>query len=201
MPSVLALSLSLLAAAAEPGLLETQEAAARAAGGTAADDASRMSRARLAHWAPQLRGQGLVRDDEKSRTGEFRLAPLREQDLGTGHAWSVMLAWDFAQVIYARDESQLALAHAHLARIRREVAGKAAQLWVQRQAARAAWLSASAGARIEACFALLKLTAELDALTSGLFRDAVSDEEAACAAGAAPPTPGPQSQPVEGEKK
>lgn len=203
MPGALACLLSLVAAAvAEPGLRETQEAAARAAGGTAAEDASRMARARLAHWAPQLRGQGLVRDDEKSRAGEYRLAPLREQDLGTGHVWSVMLAWDFAQVIYARDESQLALAHAHLARLRREAADRAAQLWVQRPAARAAWRSATAGARVEACLALLRITAELDALTAGLFHDVVAREEAACAAEEGPPPPGPEHSPeLPGEEK
>ena len=185
MPSALAVSLVLAAAGppgepAEPGLAETQAAAARAAGGTAEDDASRASRARLAHWAPQLRGQGQVRDDEKSRNGEFRLAPLREQDLGTGHVWSVMLAWDFSQVVYAREESQIALAGAHLARLRREAAEKAAQLWIARRAARARWSSAAAAERSDACFALLARTAELDALTAGLFREAVFREEAAC---------------------
>jgi hypothetical protein len=190
LPSPLALCACLLAAsgpageaASEPGLLETQAAAARAAGGTDAEDASRVSRARLAHWAPQLRGQAQLKDDEKSRVGEFRLAPLREQDVGVGHAWAVVLAWDFSQVVYARDESQLALAHAHLSRLRREAAERAAQLFLERQRARALWLSAPPGpARLELCFAELRITAQLDALTNGLFRDAVSREEAACTA-------------------
>ena len=192
MPSALAICLWLLASTGpaglssepepEPGLGETAAAAARAAGGEAADDFSRESRARSAHWLPQLRTQALVRDDEKSRNGEYRLAPLHEQDLGAGHAWSVLLAWDFSQVVYAREESQLALAHAQLARARREAADKAAQLWIDRRVQRARWLSLSPGAlRAEACFAELRLTAELDALTAGLFRDALSREEAACA--------------------
>ena len=47
---------------------------------------------------------------------------------------------------------------------------------------RARWISLSPGAlRAEACFAELRLTAELDAITAGLFRDALSREEAACA--------------------
>ena len=188
MPSVLAL-VWLIAAAPpgaepeEPGLLEVQEAAARTAGGTAAEDASRARRARLAHWAPQIRGQAQLRDDEKWRTGEFRLAPLHEQDLGVGHAWTVILSWDLPQVVYARDESQLALAHAHLSRVRREAANKAAQVLLERRRARAHWLLLPRGeARAEACFAGLRLTAELDALTAGLFHDAVSAEETACAA-------------------
>ena len=78
----------------EPSLVETQEAAARAAGGRVEEDASRTSRARLAHWAPQLRGQSQLKDDEKSRNGEFRLAPLHEQDVSAGHVWSIVLGWD-----------------------------------------------------------------------------------------------------------
>jgi hypothetical protein len=130
-----------------------------------------------------LRGQSQLRDDEKSRNGEFRLAPLHEQDVGTGHLWSVMLAWDFSQVVYAHDESQIALANAQLARMRREAAEKASRLFIERRRTQARRLSeASAPARLELCFAELRLTAELDALTAGLFRDALSREEAACAA-------------------
>jgi hypothetical protein len=175
------LAAAVLAAEEEPGMVEVQEAAARAAGGTSKEDASRASRARLAHWAPQLRGQAQLRDDAKSRLGEFRLAPLREQDVSVGRAWAVVLAWDFSQVVYARDESQIALANAHLARVRREAAEKAAQLYVDRHRARARWLSQEPGPeRTVACFDLLKLTAELDALTAGLLRDAVASEEQAC---------------------
>jgi hypothetical protein len=166
----------------EPGLAETADAAARVAGGIAADDFSREARARSAHWMPQLRSQALLRDDERSRNGEFRLAPVREQDLAAGHAWTFMLAWDFSQVVYAREESQLALAHAQLARVRREAADRAAQIWIDRRQQQARWLSFPPGAtRAEACFAELRLTAELDALTAGLFRDALAREEAACA--------------------
>ena len=161
MPSALALCVWLLAAEgaatgppSEPSLAETADAAARFAGGSATDDFSREARARRAHWAPQLRAQGLLRDDEKSRNGEYRLAPLREQDVGTGRVWSVVLAWDFSQIVYAREESQLALAHAQLSRARREAADKASQLWIERRQQRARWLALAAGPlRAEACFA------------------------------------------------
>src|SRR3954464_6442629 len=87
----------LLAAAAgeapEPSLPDAQEAAARAAGGSEAQDAARLARARSAHWAPQLRAQGGGREDEKLRAGEYRLAPIREQDVGAGRTWSLMLPW------------------------------------------------------------------------------------------------------------
>ncbi|TMA76823.1 MAG: hypothetical protein E6J58_13520 [Deltaproteobacteria bacterium] len=87
------------------------------------------------------------------------------------------LTWDFSQLVFAREETQLALAHAQLARARRDAAERAAQLWIERQKARALWTAA--GTR-ESCFALLRATAALVALT-GLFRDAVAREEAACA--------------------
>jgi hypothetical protein len=188
LPSALAVCLGLLAVApaaaepqAEPGLAEVQEAAARLAGGPAEQDASRTARARAAHWAPALRGQAGLRDGVRTRRGEARLAPLREDDTSLDHTWAVLLNWDFSQVIFAREETQLALAHANLARVRRDAAGKAAQLWIDRRRARTSYLGTPPGAaRASACFSLLLLTAELEALT-GLFRDAVSHQEAACA--------------------
>lgn len=167
----------------EPGLAEAQAAAARHAGGAEADDASRTSRARNAHWAPAVRGQAGWRDDQRSRRGEFRLAPLIEDDISSGHAWTVTVTWDFSQVVYAREESQIALAHAHLARLRREAAERAGKLWVDRARARAVLEALPPGPRhLEALLELLRLTGELDALTGGLFRDALSREEAAYAA-------------------
>lgn len=171
---------ALAGGAAEPGLLATQEAAARVAGGSGAEDAARLSRARNAHWAPQLRAQGGEREDERLRAGEYRAAPVREQDAGAGRSWSVTLSWDFAQLVFAREETQLALAQARLAHARREAAEKAAALWIERRQARALWLRARTQ---EACYALLRLTAELDALTAGLFHDAAQREESACAGG------------------
>lgn len=177
---MLALCASLLAAAAgpaEPGLLETLDAAARAAGGSADEDASRTRRARNAHWAPQLRGQVMDKEDQRDRAGEFRLAPLREHAAGTGRTWALMITWDFSQVVYAREESQLALANAHLARLRREAQARAGELWIERRKARA---RLSSPPMPEPCLALLRLTSELDALTAGLFRDSLSQEQALC---------------------
>jgi hypothetical protein len=178
----LALAVWLLASSTmdlEPGLLETQEAAAKSAGGSAAQDVARTARARAAHWAPQLRAQATLRDDQKSRVGEFRLAPLLEQDAAVGRALLVTVTWDLSQLVFAREESQLALASLQLARARREAAERAAQLWIDRRRARSLWLSS--GSR-ESCVALLRMTAALVALTGGLFREAVEREEAACAA-------------------
>ncbi len=177
-----ALVVLLAAAAAEPGLEETQQAAAHRAAGDSGDDASRTLRARRAHWAPALRAQLGFKQDERARRGVFRNAPLLEDDTGDGRAWGVVLQWDFAQVVYARDESQLALAHAHLARLRTDAAAQAAKLWTQRRLKRLSVLSTPAGVpRLAPALELLALTAELDALTGGLFHDAFAREEAACA--------------------
>jgi len=164
-------------ALAEPTLLEVQAAAARTAGGAAESDAGRTARLRASHWAPVLRGQLVRKDDVRSRVGELRGYPLRQDDAGAAHTWSVTLTWDFAQVVYAREESQLALAHVHLARVRREAAEKAASLWIERRQKRASLREMSGGARREAALDALRISAELDALTGGLYRDVVAQEQ------------------------
>jgi hypothetical protein len=174
--------MALLCAAAltavEPTLVEVQAAAARTAGGNAAEDARRTARLRASRWAPILRGEFLHKDDVRSRVGELRGYPLRQDDAGAAHTWAVTLIWDFAQLIYAREESQLALAHVHLARARREAAEKAASLWVERRQTRESLRSLSGAARREAALDALRLSAELDALTGGLYRDIVAHEQA-----------------------
>jgi len=173
--------IALLCAAAalvEPGLPEAQAAAQRTAGGTAADDAARTARLRRSHWAPVLRGEILRRDDLRDRVGEVRGYPLRQQDWGAAATWSVTLTWDFAQLVYAREESQLALAHVHLARVRREAADRAAALWVERRQKRASMDALGGAAWREAALELLRVTAELDAVTGGLYRDLLAREEA-----------------------
>lgn len=179
---MVALALAVLLAAAEPGLEETQQAAARTAAGEAADDASRAQRARRAHWAPVVRGQVGFKQDERARRGVFRNAPLLEDDTGDGRVWAVALQWDLAQVIYAREESSLALTHAHLARLRSEAAAQAARLWTERRLKQLSLSSAPPGAqRLAAALELMALTAGLDALAGGLFHEALAREEAACA--------------------
>ena len=173
---------ALLCAAAlavvEPTLIEVQAAAARTAGGTAAEDARRTARLRASHWAPVLRGELLRKEDVRTRTGELRGYPLRQDDAAAAHTWAITLTWDFAHLVYAHEESQLALAHVHLARVRREAAEKAASLWVERRQTRESLRVLSGAARREAALDALRLSAELDALTGGLYRDIVAREQA-----------------------
>jgi uncharacterized protein YjiS (DUF1127 family) len=163
--------------AAEPTLVEVQAAAARLAAGDAADDASRTSRLRASRLAPVVRGELIGKTDDRTRRGEYRLAPLREDDASEGRTWGIVLTWDLAQLVYSREEGQLALAHQHLARVRREAALQAAKLWIERRQKCAALQRLSGPVRREAEFDLLRTTAELDALTGGLYREAVAEAE------------------------
>jgi len=169
--------LAAAARASEPTLVEAQAAAARHAAGTAADDADRTGRLRASHLAPTVRGELLGRVDDRTRRGEYRLAPLREDDASEGRTWGIVVTWDFSQLVYSREEGQLALAHQHLARVRREVALQAAKLWTERRQKCAALQKMSGPLRREAYLDLLRITAELDALTGGLYREALADVE------------------------
>jgi uncharacterized protein YjiS (DUF1127 family) len=169
--------LAAAAQASEPTLVEVQTAAARHAAGTFADDADRTSRLRASRLAPTVRGELIGKTDERTRRGEFRLAPLREDDASEARTWGVVVTWDLAQLVYSREEGQLALAHQHLARVRREVAFQAAKLWIERRQKCAALLKLSGPLRREAHLDLLRITAELDALTGGLYREALAEAE------------------------
>jgi hypothetical protein len=171
-------------AAVEPALIEVQAAAARTAAGSAAEDARRSARLRSSHWAPVLRSELLRKEDARSRVGELRGYPLRQEDAGAAHTWAVTLTWDFAQLVYAREESQLALAHVHLARVRRQAAERAAELWVERRQRRASLGTLTGPARADAALDLLRVTAELDAVTGGLYRELLAREEAELGGGA-----------------
>jgi hypothetical protein len=176
--ALIALLCAAAAAGSEPTLREAQAAAARTAGDLVGEDAGRTARLRRSHWAPVLRGQFLLRDDLRGRVGESRGYPSRSQDAGSANSWSVTLTWDFARLIYAREESQLALAHAHLARARREAAQRAAELWVERRLKRASLPGLSGPARREAALESLRVTADLDAATGGLYGELLAREEA-----------------------
>ena len=173
------------AAAPEPTLQAVEEAAMRVAAGTAEEDRSREARARASHWAPVLHGQYGIRDDDRARRGEFRLAPLVEDDTGQSRAWAVIATWDVAQIVYSREETQLALTHVHLARVRQQAAAEAAQLYEERWRRRISLRlngSGSSPERVDALLGLLRATAGLDALTGGLFAAQLAEAEELLAA-------------------
>jgi len=165
----------------EPTLEETQAAAIQLAAGDAGDDASRVTRARAAHWAPVLRGQLGGTTTTQSRDGTQDADPLQWNQLANASSWLVSATWDLPSAIYSRDETQLALTSVHLARVRREVAERAAELYASRTRcllALRAQAQASATSQLEAALALLSVTADLDALTAGLFHPALARVQA-----------------------
>jgi hypothetical protein len=163
--------------AAEPTLVEVTAAAAKTAAGEQSDDASRMARLRKSHLAPVVRAELVTKTDDRTRRGEFRLAPLVEDDAAVGHTWGIVVTWDLAQIVYAKEEGQLALAHQQLARVRREAQAKATQLWIERQRKCAALDKSTLALRHEAQLDLLRVTAELDGLTGGLYREILVEAE------------------------
>ncbi len=184
--------------AAEPSIVEVQQAAARVAGGEASEDQSRLSRARAAHWAPVLRGLIGGKSNELSRIGTYRGAPVQLTDLGSSLSWGVSATWDLPQVIYSRDEAQLGHAQLHLAKARLQAATEAARLYLDRREKRrtlATLIDAAGSARSRLLLEILRLTAELDARTGGLFRASLEGEAAessrALDAPAAPAQPAP----------
>jgi hypothetical protein len=161
--------------AREPSLQEAQAAASRRAAGESADDASRISRARIAHWAPVVRGQYGGTNTDQTRDGVQYQDPLHWTNVGVATTWAVTLTWDLPQAISSRDESQLWLSLLHLTRARQEAAERAADLYAQRRRRlavlreRASSSPASPAVQLEAALGLLETTAALDALTGGLF--------------------------------
>ena len=162
----------------EPTLAEVQAAAARLAAGGTEEDASRLRRARAAHWAPVLRAQVGRADTEATRAGTQSQAPLHWDQQGGATTWTVAATWDLGQLIYDRDENALALSSAQLARRRQEVAEQAAQLYAERLR-RLQASSDARGARLDTALELLRATAALDALTGGLFSEALASAQAA----------------------
>ena len=168
-------------AGAEPTLIEAQAAAGRVAAGEPSDDASRLFRARAAHWAPVVRGQVGIKDDSRLRDGVYRDAPVRLNDTGQSLSWGFTLTWDLPQAIFARDETQLAHSRLHLSRARLQAASETARLFLERREKRRALDSAALGARTRLLLEVIRATAELDARTDGLFRAALEREEASLA--------------------
>lgn len=162
--------------AAEPSLIEVQAAAIKNAGGPKETDASRVARARAAHWAPVVRGLFGVRDNEGTRDGELRGAPLHYTDRGQALSWGVTATWDLPQVIFARDETQLIHAHLHLEKARQAASKEAIRLYLDRQGRKRALAGSSSAEARRLLQEVVRLTADLDSLTGGLFLEALSRE-------------------------
>ena len=162
---------------AEPSLIEVQEAAIRRAGGPREGDASRLSRARGAHWAPVVRALVGGRGDERTRDGELRSNALHWIDRGQALTWGLTATWDLPQAIYARDETQLVHAHIHLEKVRQAAAREAVRLHLERRDRQRTLAHATqSDARLRLQQDVVRLTADLDAVTGGLFHEVLARE-------------------------
>lgn len=161
-----------VASAGEPGIAEVQEAAARLAERDGPSIDGYPGRSRLAALLPRLTAE--YRHDERS----YRVVGLQgsgEVDylrLAPGNTFLVRATWDLGALVAAKGE--LAAFNAASARARRRDAAvrRATAAFFDRRRALLALLvdpPATALARAEAELAVDRLTAELDALTGGLF--------------------------------
>ncbi|HUL59195.1 MAG TPA: hypothetical protein VLU43_07970 [Anaeromyxobacteraceae bacterium] len=157
------------ASAGEPPIGEVQEAAARRAGGT--DDPD-LARGRLAALLPRLSIE--VRHDQRSD----RVAGLQgagEVDyvrFAPGNAISVQATWELSRLVEPHPISEATRASSDRMRRRDEAVKRATELYFERRKLRLALLldpPREIRARAEAEISLDRITAELDALTGGLY--------------------------------
>jgi hypothetical protein len=158
--------------AGEPGIAEVQQAAAREAERDAPDVEGFPQRSRLAALLPRLTAE--YRKEERS----YRVVGLQgstEVDyerFNPGTAFVLRATWDLGTLVAARGEVQAASAAAARAERRDLAVRRATAAFFERRRAMLALLlepPATALARAAAELAVDRLTAELDALTGGLF--------------------------------
>lgn len=158
--------------AGEPGILEVQQAAAREAERDAPDVEAFPRRSRLAALLPRLTAE--YRKEERS----YRVVGLQgntEVDyerFNPGTAFVLRATWDLGSLVAASGEVQAASAVASRAERRERAVKRATAAFFERRRAMLALLlepPATALARAEAELSVDRLTAELDALTGGLF--------------------------------
>lgn len=158
--------------AGEPGIAEVQDAAARAADreGPALDGFP--VRSRLAALLPRLTVE--YRREERSYrvVGLQGAAEVDYERYNPGTALVLRATWDLGTLVAARGEIDAASAARVRARRRDEAVRRATSAFFERRRAILALLlepPSTALARAEAELAVDRLTAELDALTGGLF--------------------------------
>lgn len=158
--------------ASDPPIEEVQAAAARRAAATAEEAESWRRRARLAPWLPRLIASA-KRDDRTQRV--VGLTATSEVDylrLSPGQEVGVRLEWSLDRLVFAEAELRGTEAAAQAARRRLDAAERATKLYFRRRELLVGlWLSPPADAQQRALseIALEQVTAELDAVTGGLF--------------------------------
>jgi len=157
----------------EPGVEEVQRAAAAGAQADPEELEGWRRRAGRAAWLPRLSAE-VRREDRTYRifglTGSGEVDYLRA---APGSVAAVRAVWDLDALIFSADEVRAAEAAARLLRHRDDLVTRATRLYFRRQRLRAALVLSppeDAAERADRELALDEMTAELDALTAGLFR-------------------------------
>jgi hypothetical protein len=159
-------------AAADPGIVEVQEAAARVAARAGADAADHGRRARLAALLPRVTAE--VRQEERSSrvVGLTSSGEVDYDRLSPGRVLGLRATWELPELVAARSEIAAATAEGERARRSAEAVRRATTLYYDRRRAQLALLLAppeAALARAEAELEIDRMAAELDALTGGLL--------------------------------
>jgi hypothetical protein len=157
----------------EPDVETVQRAAAAAARADPEELDSWRRAAGRAAWLPKLSAQ-VSREDRSWRvyglTGSGEVDYLRA---APGLEVQVRAVWELDALIFSASEVRAAEAAAHLLRRREELVARATRLYFERQRLRVALLLAppeDPAERMERELALEEVTAGLDALTGGLYR-------------------------------
>ncbi len=157
----------------EPPVEEVQRAAAAEARIDVEELEAWRRRARRAPWLPRLTAE--VRHDERSYrvvgfTGSSETDTLR---ISPGTSVRLHASWDLDALVFNGNEIRAAEAASALGRRREERVERATRLWHERRRLRLSLLlSPPEGARerAEREMELDRVTAELDAVTGGLYR-------------------------------
>lgn len=161
-----------LAAAGEPSVEAVQQAVAARHSRELERLGSLGRRARLAAWLPRLSAD-FERSERWTRvvglTGSAETDYLR---LSPGNQMGLRAVWDLDRLVFSRDELAAAEGAARLARLRDEEVERATRLYFHRLRLKVDLALAPPGearGRAAAQLDLEQATAELDALTGGLF--------------------------------
>jgi hypothetical protein len=161
-------------AAGEPSVAAVQSAAARHAEAATPDPAELAKRRRLAAVLPRLTAE--VRHEERAYrvTGLQGTSEVDYLRSSPGTSVSLHATWELGDLVAATGEAAAAAAALARATRRDEAVRKATALHFERRHRQLALLAdppSDARARVEAELELGRVTAELDALTGGLFME------------------------------
>jgi hypothetical protein len=161
-----------LASAGDPRVEDVRAAAAREADRAAPIASGWGRRVRLAALLPRLTAEWRHDEEAYRVVGLQASGEVDYQHLSPGTTFAVRATWELGALVASRDELAAASAAAARAQRREEAVARASALFHERRRARVALLLAPPAAplaRAEAELAVARMTAELDALTGGLF--------------------------------